>query len=164
LLSEEEKYKEIQRKFLRARRLLKTDNVSRSKYEEVYFLYFRLKGQKKKVKQLAESVEVLKHRSEQSNEVNDDGSPKLAPILTTIDLSKSKIARLRTTRSEKKSRSRLSRTHRKFIVPSIDLATGLNRPPTAFSVFIMSIKRYYRFILRPATKLRLCLPRASVAR
>jgi len=92
LLSEKEKYKELQRKFLRARRLLKTDNVSRSKYEEVYF---RLKGQKKKVKQLAESVEVLKHRSEQSNEVNDDSSPKLAPILTTIELSKSKIARLR---------------------------------------------------------------------
>ena len=92
LLSEREKYKELQRKFGRARRLLKTDNISRSKYEEVFF---SLTGQKKKVKQLTESVEVLKYRSEQANEATDNGSPRLAPILATIDLSKSKIARLR---------------------------------------------------------------------
>ena len=92
LLSEQEKYKELDRKFERTRRLLKTNNVSRSKYEEAFF---GLAGQKKKVEQLAESVEVLKYRSKQSNEKTDNGSPRLAPILATIDLSKSKITRLR---------------------------------------------------------------------
>ena len=92
LLSEKEKYKELERKFQRTRRLLKTNNVSRSKYEEAFF---GLAGQRKKIEQLAESVEVLKYRSEQSNEATDNGSPRLAPILATIDLSKSKISRLR---------------------------------------------------------------------
>lgn len=92
LLSEKEKYKELDRKFERTRRLLKTNNVSRSKYEEAFF---GLAGQKKKVEQLAESVEVLKYRSKQSSKAADNGSPRLAPILATIDLSKSKITRLR---------------------------------------------------------------------
>ena len=92
LLSEQEKYKELDRKFKRSRKLLKTHNVSQSKYEEDFF---RLAGQKKKIQQLVETVEVLKYRSQQSNDVADNGSPRLAPILAQIELSKSEISRLR---------------------------------------------------------------------
>lgn len=92
LLSEQEKLKELNAKFERTRRLLKTNNVSRSQYEEAFF---RLAGQRKKIEQLAESVQVLKYRSQQSNDQADNGSPRLAPILARIELSKSKISRLR---------------------------------------------------------------------
>ena len=92
LLSEKEKYKELVRKYRRAKRLLKNNSVSPSDYEAIFY---SLAGQKKKFEQLAESVEVLKNRSEQANETPDNGSPRLAPMLATIELSKSKIARLR---------------------------------------------------------------------
>ena len=113
LLAEKEKYKDLTRKFNRTRRLIKTNNVSRSKYEEEFF---GLQGQKKKVEQLAETVEILKYRSEQSNDPADDGSPRLAPILAKIELSKSKISRLRQRMSQGQIKSpvngRVSKRHR----------------------------------------------------
>ena len=113
LLSEKEKYKELDRKFKRTRKLLKTHNVSRSQYEEEFF---RLAGQKKKIQQLTETVEILKYRSRQSNDGVDNGSPRLAPILAQIELSKSEIGRLRERIAQGQIKSpvngRVSKRHR----------------------------------------------------
>ena len=113
LLSEQEKYKELDRKFKRTRKLLKTNNVSRSQYEEDFF---RLAGQKKKIQQLIETVDILKYRSKQSNSGVDNGSPRLAPILAQIELSKSEIGRLRQKIGQGKIKSpvngRVSKRHR----------------------------------------------------
>ena len=113
LLSEKEKYKELDRKFKRTRKLLKTNTVSRSKYEEDFF---RLAGQRKKVQQLVETVEILKSRSKQANGVTDNGSPRLGPILAQIELSKSEIGRLRQRIAQGQIKSpvngRVSKRHR----------------------------------------------------
>ncbi len=57
LLAAKAKYKDLDSKLERARRLLKTKNVSKSQYEE---LYYETIGQKQKIEKLEEAVEVLR--------------------------------------------------------------------------------------------------------
>jgi len=107
LLSEMEKIKELDRKFDRTRRLLKTNTVSKSAYEKAYF---ELAGQRKKISQLSDAVKVLKSRSEKANQFNDGGSARIKPLIANIELSKSKIARLRQRIDQGKIRSPVNGT------------------------------------------------------
>ena len=92
LLAERAKLKELDGKFERTNKLADSNAVSRSEYEQVYF---QLCGQKKKIEKLEAAVEVLRIRSNEINLNQNDGSPQLKPILAQIELTQSKIARLR---------------------------------------------------------------------
>ncbi len=92
LLAERAKCQELDRKFERTKRLALSSNVSRSEYEQIFF---QLAGQKQKIDKLQDAVDVLKIRSTDSSLVDDDGSSRLKPILAKIELTQSKIARLR---------------------------------------------------------------------
>ena len=92
LLSERAKFKELDRKFERTKRLAKSNNVSRSEYEQIFFQFA---GQQKKVEKLQDAVDVLKIRSKEATLADKDGSSRLKPILAQIDLTHSKIKRLR---------------------------------------------------------------------
>lgn len=92
LLAEVAKLQELERRFERAQKLIDTSNVSRSEYENIFF---QLSGQKKKVEKLEDAVEVLKTRSKDPNLMSNDGASQLKPILASIELAQSKIARLR---------------------------------------------------------------------
>ena len=92
LLAEKAKLQELDRKFARTKRLAKSSNVSRSEYEKIFF---QLAGQRKKIEKLEDAVDVLKIRSTDSNLADNDGSARLKPILAEIELTQSKISRLR---------------------------------------------------------------------
>lgn len=91
LKAEEETYKELSRKYERARRLLKSNNISRSAYESIFF---KLAGQKKRVEHLTAAVNVLRQRSDNVID-KPDGETRLKPLLSEIELTQFKIERLR---------------------------------------------------------------------
>jgi multidrug resistance efflux pump len=92
LLAEQATLEELDRKFERTKRLLAKKNVARSEFEKIYF---QLAGQKKKIRKLEDAVDILKLRSTEANLNKDNGSSRLKPILAKIDLTQSKIGRIR---------------------------------------------------------------------
>lgn len=112
LVTAREDFKELQRKLDRAKRLFKSNTVSRSAYEEIFFKY---EGQKKRIAQLNDAARVLKERS-RHNIAQPDGSTRLKPLLSQIDLTKFQIDRLREKVEQGKIKSpvtgRVSKRHR----------------------------------------------------
>ena len=92
LLAESDQLKELDRTFERTKRLVDSNAVSRSEYDKAFY---QVAGQKKKIEKLQAAVEVLKIRSIEFNSAHDDGSSRLKPILARIELTQSKIARVR---------------------------------------------------------------------
>lgn len=76
----------------RAKRLIKSNNISRSAYEKTLYQYV---GQQRKVTKLEQAVEVLKTRSDMAEEEVENGSPQLKPLLARIEKIQSEITRLR---------------------------------------------------------------------
>ena len=111
LQSEEETFKELTAKYERSRRLFKSNNLSRSAYETTFF---KFAGQKKKIEQLSNAVEVLRMRS-QSVVNKPNGATRLKPLLSEIELTKFKMERLREKIEQGKIRSpvtgRVSKRH-----------------------------------------------------
>jgi multidrug resistance efflux pump len=92
LVQAKAKLEDLDAKLDRARRLLKSRNLSKSKYEALYYEHL---GQKRKIEKLEEAVAVLKHRGQSANHTQCCGSPQLKPLLAKIDRTQSEMTRLR---------------------------------------------------------------------
>ena len=92
LVSEQAKFSDSERQLERAEQLLKSQNISKSEYEK---LYFQSVGKGRKIEQLRAAVDVLKTRSEQTGLADDAGSSQLKPLLAKIARTQSEIVRLR---------------------------------------------------------------------
>ncbi|MFT5304130.1 MAG: multidrug resistance efflux pump [Mariniblastus sp.] len=92
LLSEKARFEQLDLKFERTKNLARSNNISRAEYEQIFF---QLAGQRKKIEKLSDAVEVLKIRSTDLTIADHDGAPRLKPILAKIELTQSRIARLR---------------------------------------------------------------------
>ncbi|MFK7769591.1 MAG: HlyD family secretion protein [Mariniblastus sp.] len=91
-LGEKARFRDLDKQLQRARKLLKTQDVSSSKYEK---LYYEFVGQKLKTEKLQKAVEVLRIRSEQAGESQQNGSSQLKPLLAKIEITQANMSRLR---------------------------------------------------------------------
>ncbi len=83
----------MQSKLVRAQRLIKSNNISRQKYEEIYYEFT---GQDRKVSKLRNAVAVLKLRSEQTAaEDSSEQQRRIQPLIRKIEQTRAAVKRLR---------------------------------------------------------------------
>ncbi len=86
-------YSDLQKQLERARRLIKSGNLSQQKYDRIYFQHV---GQERKLVKLRTAVEALRIRAELSvKEEHQEHQQQIQPLLAKIETTQSEIKRLR---------------------------------------------------------------------
>lgn len=92
LLAERSVLSDLEQRLRRSTKLRRAGNVSQQAYDE---LYFKCTGQRQKVEKLEKAVEVLRVRSENTENDSESKSNQLDPLLVKIEQIQSERERLR---------------------------------------------------------------------